>query len=171
MANLWPTCPPCLVAPQARPSWATLERVLLVPGLQPFIKKDVCSCAGGGGLLKVHPSSASQALPEEEVSRFPFMGHPEVWALRVSWGPKTGVEGTAVPAHHQARPLRTVRCQRGQIGALLAASRPGTRDSASARGHGPLRPCLRKGQLPGARGEKSERESGQEVLSTPLSGR
>lgn len=91
----WPTSgllARLVAAPQARPTRTTSERLGWSLGLQPFIKKAVC---WGGGLLKVHPSSASQALPEEEVSRFPFKGDPEMWALRVSWGPKTGVEGTA----------------------------------------------------------------------------
>lgn len=40
---------------------------------------------------------------------------------------------------------------------------PPNQELWTARGHRPHGPCLRKGQVPGARGEKSEREAGQEA--------
>lgn len=137
----------------------------MVPGPRSFIKNDVHSCVGRAGLLKVHPSSASQALLEEEVARFPFKGDPATWVLSISWGPNTGVEGcrlsTAFP-DHQARHLRTERPQRRHIGACFLSPTP-NQELWTALGHRRHRACLRKGQLPGAGGEKSEREAGQEA--------
>lgn len=120
-----------LVTPQARLD--SFEKALLVPRLQPFLRRIVELCWGRWATEGPFKFGFA-GPPEEEVSGFPFKGDPEMWALRVSWGPKTGVEGSAAPAHHQARLLRTVRRQRGQIGALLAASRPGTLESAGSRG-------------------------------------
>lgn len=87
--------------------------------------------------MKVHPSSASQALLEEEVTRFPFKGDPAMWALSISWPPppNTGAAGSAQPfLITRPGPLELRDHGEGKLGPASAPyPQPGTLDSAGSQ--------------------------------------